>query len=119
MVSTEVNRNLSDSVAARDFLLDAVWQINDQMDTIRFRGQSIEGTFGQRPDTPLNWSAITDPKLHQLIIEDMAEFKELEETLNAYNQALDALVRKNNIPLVANFLRNQVTSLRRRTTNPQ
>jgi len=119
MISPEVNRKLSDSVAARDFLLDAVWQINDQMDTIRFRGQCIEGTFDQRPDTHQNWSAITDPELHQLRIEDMAEFIELEATYKAYNHTLGVLIYENNIPLVANFLRDQVTLLSTQMKDPE
>ena len=99
--------------------MDRIAEIEDEMDTIRFREQSIHVTFDQRPDTPQDWSAITDPEFHQQRIEDWIELEKLTEALAKDNQAFDALTHGHDIPFVVSFLRSQARKLGRQKTDPE
>ena len=110
-MATPERPKLTPYIDACDYFMDRIAEIEDEMDTIGFIEQSIHVTFDQRPDTPPDWSAITDPKFHQQRIEDWVEFEKLTEALAKYNQAFDALTHGHNIPFVVGFLRDQVTGL--------
>ena len=111
MITPEARPNLVSYIDACDYFMDRIAEIEDEMDTIRFIEQSIHVTFDQHPDTPPDWSVITDPEFHQQRIEDWVELEKLTEALAKYNQAFDVLTHENNIPFVTSFLRDQVTEL--------
>ena len=111
-MATPERPKLTPYIDACDYFMDRIAEIEDEMDTIGFIEQSIHVTFDQRPDTPPDWSAITDPEFHQQRIEDWVELEKLTEAFAKYNQAFDALTHGHNIPFVVGFLQNQVTELR-------
>ena len=104
--------NLTPYIKAGDYFMDRIAEIEDEMDTIRFREQSIHVTFDQHPDTPPDWSIITDPEFHQQRIEDWVELEKLTGALAKYNQAFDTLTHGHNIPFVVRFFEDQAEVLR-------
>ena len=117
-MATPERPNLDPYIEATKCFMDRIAEIEDEMDTIRFREQSIHVTFDQRPDTPQDLSAITDPEFHQQRIEDWIELEKLTEALAKDNQAFDALIHDHDIPFVVSFLRAQARKLGRQKTDP-
>ena len=117
-MATPERPKLTPYIDACDYFMDRIAEIEDEMDTIGFIEQSIHVTFDQRPDTPPDWSAITDPEFHQQRIEDWVELEKLTEALAKYNQAFDALTHGHDIPFVVSFLRSQARKLGRQKTDP-
>ena len=111
-MATPERPKLTPYIDACDYFMDRIAEIEDEMDTIRFIEQSIHVTFDQHPDTPPDWSVITDPEFHQQRIEDWVELEKLTEALAKYNQAFDALTHGHNIPFVVGFFEDQAEVLR-------
>ena len=117
-MATPERPNLVPYIEAGDYLWNSIARIGDEMDTLRCRGQSIEGTFDQRPNTPPDWDTITDPQFNQIRKQDMRKYKKLEKNFRAFSQAFDALTHNHNIPFVVSFLRVQARELGKQKTDP-